>query len=233
MSWKRPLLQVSGALLLVAVFEVSASAQCFPSAEVKVENPYSYLQAFIGSLSDAQDANAEIDDKSTIQLMVGMRRRIASYKCAESRVTKYQSSTNEAIQTSAFGASRAYAIFGDLEEESLKLLSKSIDQISAGTFKPGTTAELSSGIAAKQEEAGSVLLQAAVAATYAAVAADPATKLMSRLSVTPAQRDELLGRLREMFGTSIVKGVQRGQSRLQGAGAALYQVLSDPQRRPQ
>ena len=69
--------------------------------------------------------------------MVGMRRRIASYRCAESRVTKYQKSTNKAIETSALGATMAYSTFGDLEEQSLKLLSTSIDQVSAGTFKPG------------------------------------------------------------------------------------------------
>ena len=227
------MLQTIGAFLLVALFGASASAQCFPSADVQIESPYRYLQAFIESLSDARDANAEIDDKSTIQLMVGMRRRIASYKCAESRVTKYQSSANEAIKTSALAATIAYSTMGDLEEQSLKLLAKSIDQVSDGTFKPGTSAETSSAIAAKKEEIGSVLIQAAVAATYVAVAADPATKRMSRLSVTAAQRDELLGRLRELFGASIAKGIQAGQSRLQGAGGALYQILSDPQRRPQ
>jgi hypothetical protein len=227
------MLQAIGAFLLVALFGASASAQCFPSAEVQIESPYRYLQAFIESLSDARDANAEIDDKSAVELMVGMRRRIASYRCAESRVTKYQSSANKAIETSALGATHAYSTLGNLEEQSLKLLSRSIDQLSAGTFKPGTAAEITSGITASKEEAGSILLQAAVAATLAAVAADPSTKLMSRLSVTSPQRDELLGRLREVFGASITKGVQRGQSRLEGAGAALYQVLSDPQRRPQ
>jgi hypothetical protein len=233
MGWRRLSLQAIGAFLLVALFGASASAQCFSTDEVEVESAHRYLHAFIESLSDARDANAEIDDKSAIELMVGMRRRIASYRCAESRVTKYQSSTNKAIETSALAATQAYSILGDLEEQALKHLSKSIDQVSAGTFKPGTAAEISSGIAAKQEEAGSFLLQAAVAASYAAVAADPATKLMSRLSVTSTQRDELVSRLRKLFGDSIIKGVQPGQSRLQGAGALLYQVLSDPKRRPQ
>jgi len=37
---------------------------------VEIESPYRYLQAFIESLSDARDANAEIDDKkTTIELM--------------------------------------------------------------------------------------------------------------------------------------------------------------------
>lgn len=233
MSWTRLLLQAIGAFLLVALFGASASAQCFPVGEVEIESPYRYLQAFVESLSDARDANAEIDDKSTVELMVGMRRRIASYRCAESRVTKYQSSANEAIETSAIGATHAYSSLGNLEEQSLKLLSRSIDQVSAGTFKPGTAAEVSSGIAAKQGETGSVLLQAAVAATLAAVALDPATKLMSMLSVTSQQRDELLDRLRKVFGASVTKGIQGGQSRLEGAGAALYQVLSDPKRKPQ
>jgi len=64
------LLQAIGAFLLVALFGASASAQCYPSGEVEIESPYRYLQAFIESLSDARDANAEIDDKkTTIELM--------------------------------------------------------------------------------------------------------------------------------------------------------------------
>ena len=47
MSWRRLYLQAIGALLLVALFGASASAQCYPGGEVEVESPYRYLQAFI------------------------------------------------------------------------------------------------------------------------------------------------------------------------------------------
>ena len=211
----------------------SAQAQCYVLRQAVPDSPYEYLLAFAEALSDANDANKGVDEKSPpIDLLIGMRRNRATYKCAESRVAPYQSSSDDAIATSAKGSTAAFAALASNQENLSKHLTQMMDQLAEGTFKPGTAAETTARLTTAGEDAGSLLITAAVAATFAAIAPDPKTGLMSRLSVTAVERDEILGKLRATFGVSVTKGVQSGQGRLVGAAAAVYKVLSDPQRQP-
>ena len=57
--------------------------------------------------------------------------------------------------------------------------------------------------------------------------ANPATGKMSRLALTRAQRDEILGTLRDSFGEDVTKGMREGQHPLVGAAASLYTVIGN------
>lgn len=222
-------------LMMFVVNVVPSEAQCFSTGKDPVlSSAFDYLLAFSEALSDAKSAESRNPDNVTddVKIMVGLRQARSDYKCAESRVSPFQKSKNEAIATSALGATFAFSAIADVQERRSKHLANSLNDVSAGTFKPGTAAEISAEITTKADEAGQMLTQAAVAATLASVAEDPGTGLMSRLALTASERDQVLAKLRSTFGAEVTKGLQAGQSRLHACAAMIYRVIGDPKRQP-
>lgn len=215
----------------------SAFAQCHPLALIgespDASSAYSYLTHFTEALSSAKEGADKIkDDSDPIQLLGALRATKAAYECAAYLVTPFLKSGNEAISTSALAASEAFNAAAQRYDDMRKHFAQSIDAASAGTLKPGSTADRSAALMQAIDEAGQLLLTAAIAATYSAVEADPTTKRMSGLAMTAPQRDKLRAELVSAFGPAVTKGASAGQTRLFGAAALLYQVISDPQRKP-
>lgn len=228
--------QLAFAMGLVLLSVTMSEAQCFSTGKDPVlTSVFDYLLAFSEALSDAKSAESRNPDNVTddVKIMVGLRQARSDYKCAESRVSAFQKSKIEAIATSALGATFSFSSIADVQERRSKHLANSLNEVSAGTFKPGTAAEISAEITTKGDEAGQMLIQAAIAAGLASVAKDPATGLMSRLAMNASERDQVLAKLRSTFGSEVTKGVQAGQSRLLGCAALIYGVVGDPKRLPQ
>lgn len=214
-----------------------AVAQCHPASLLgeapDASSPYSYLLNLTKALSSANEGADQIkDDANPIQLLAAFRATKAGYDCAAFLVAPFLESGNEAISTSAMAASEAFTAAAQNYDEMRKHFAQAIDAVSAGTFKPGTAADRSAAIMQAIDQAGQLLLTAAIAATYSAVEADPSTRKMSGLAMTAPQRDKLKGELVSAFGPDVVKGASAGQSRLFGAAALIHQVISDPQRKP-
>lgn len=221
-------------LLLILLTGSVATAQCLAATKPDLTSVHSYLLAFTEALSTIM-AIPEPNDQSKetdVEAMVRFRRAQNDFLCARSTVSPFEASQIEAVSVSAQAANMAYSSLADVQAARTKLLARTLNEIADGTFKPGTASERTAELTIKAEEAGQLVIQAAIAVTLAAVEADPSTGLMSRLAMNAKQRDEIVTKLRTTFGDVITNGPQAGQSRIQGAAALLYQVVSDPKRQP-
>lgn len=221
----------SAGLAIVLSLPQIAAAQCFLQ-QPDVASVHSYLLAFTDALASVNSI-PEDDGKpasDNVEAMVRFQQARAEFKCAESAVAPFQKSPIEAVSVSARAATVAFSELANVQAARVKLLATSLNEVADGTFKPGTAAETAAQLTVRSGEAGQMMLTATVAATLAAVELEPATGLMSRLAMTGKQRDEILTKLRSTFGGVVTKGLQAGQSRLVGAAATLYGVLSDSRR---
>jgi hypothetical protein len=155
----------------------------------------------------------------------------ADFECANSQVSPFVTSSNEAIKTSAKGAALVFSLLVDLQDKSVAEHKAALDSIAEGKLKLGSVLERQAELAAAYDEAWKLLIPAVIASIYAVVEVEPATGLMSRLGLTGAQRDDILKKLHSTFGNDVTGGMRTGQLPLSAAAAALYQVLGDPQRK--
>jgi len=221
---------IAGLATILSLPQV-ATAQCLLQ-QPEIASVHSYLLAFTDALTSVNSIPGD-DGKpanDNVAAMVRFQQARAEFKCAESAVVPFQKSPIKAVSVSATAATISFSELADVQAARVKLLAASLDEVADGTFKPGTAAEAAAQLTVKADEAGQLMLTATVAATLAAVELDPATGLMSRLAMTGKQRDEILTKLRATFGGVVTKGLQAGQSRLVGAAATLYGVISDSRR---
>lgn len=220
-------------ILLAVVCPRGASALCIPDVRTSnAEAPADYLRAFVAGLSYVKEAEGRVSEKMDgLDILVGINRAKSDYECARERVEAFINSKAELIRTSASAAKMAFDALADLQRLRSDFVAKSLDEADAGSFKPGTAAQTAAQLTAFAEEAGQMLLMSAVAATYTLAAEDPGTGLMSRLSITATERDEIRKELVRVFGSDVTQGMQAGQSRLSAAAAVIVQVL-DQSREP-
>jgi hypothetical protein len=194
------------------------------------------MLSFTDALSYAKSAVERIpgeteSQSSSYDLLLGFRLGKKDYECAESQVSPYIKSSNEAIQASSEMASMAFARLADLQDESAAQYKSFLDSIGEGNLKPGTMLDERAKLGASYDETWKILPMAATAGTYAVVEEDPATGRMSGLALTAKQRDEILQKLRSTFGNEITQGVKAGQISLVAAAAVLYEVIGNQPRK--
>lgn len=221
---------------LLMLHTPSHAGICYPLV-VEKESPYRYVLTLIDSMSYAKTAIERYEqkrstntDENLLMLFYGFKLAKADFECAESQVSPYSSSTNEAIQTSAEAAALSFSRLAALQEEAARDLKSALDAGPKG-FKYGTALERQAEHAASLDEAWKLLPTAAIAATFSVIEKDSETQLMSRLALTASQRDEILHKLQSMFGEEVSKGIKTGQSSLAAAGAVLYEVIGNQPRK--
>jgi len=227
-------------LAVIALSSAAVPAQgglCTPPTVLR-DSPYHYIASLTEALTYAKsglDRTAQgrqgSSSVSDFDLFLGLKLRKADFDCAGSQVSAYAASSNEAIKTSAEGATFVFTFLAKLDEQSVAEYKAFLDSIGEGKLKPGTVLERQAELGASYDEAWKLLIPAVIAGTYAVVEEDPKTGLMSRLALTRGQRDEILRKLRATFGEDITRGLKAGQLPLTAAAAALYQVVGDPKRR--
>lgn len=225
------------AVIALSLAAVPAQGGLCTPPTVQRNSPYHYIATLTEALTYAKsglDRTAQSGQGSSsvsdFDLLLGLKLGKADFDCAASQVSAYAASSNEAIKTSAEGATFVFTLLAKLHERSVAEYKALLDSISEGKLKPGTVLERQAELAASYDEAWKLLIPAVVAGTYAVVEEDPKTRLMSRLALTRAQRDEILRKLRATFGEEIARGLKAGQLPLAAAAAALYQVVGDRQR---
>lgn len=234
--------EAEGADLMKAVIALSLGAVpaggglCTPPA-VQRDSPYHYVARLTEALTygksglDRAPQSAQGSTSvSDFDLFLGLKLGKADFDCAGSQVSAYAASSNQAIRTSAEGATLVFELLAKLHERSVAEYKALLDSISEGKLKPGTVLERQAELAASYDQVWKLLIPAVIAGTYAVVEENPKTGLMSGLALTRAQRDEILGKLRATFGDDIASGLKAGQLPLTAAAAALYQVVGDPRR---
>src|SRR5688500_1149220 len=91
--FKCTIVHLVGVLVLVLVSVATSEAQCFPYIEDAVlDSPFHYMVAFADALSDVKSAEQKVPESTAneVQIMVGLCQAKADFKCAESRVARYQ-----------------------------------------------------------------------------------------------------------------------------------------------
>jgi hypothetical protein len=101
-------------------------------------------------------------------------------------------SPNEEIKTSAEGAALVFSRLADLHQKSIAEHKALIDAVAEGKLKPGSVLERQVELAALYDETWKFLIPVVAEGYAAVVEVEPTTGRTSRLSLTRAQRDEIL-----------------------------------------
>jgi hypothetical protein len=150
----------------------------------------------------------------------------AEYRCAARLVQPYNSSDNEFIRTAAEAAHTVYFGLVQVDEDMIAELVSLLDD--PGGRQTGTVINRLSDLGIKKAGVWKLLLIAGVAATYTLVDfSGREDEKPSRLSVTRAERAQLLQDLERSFGETTKQGVQAGQQAAVGAAAAIHKFLGD------
>lgn len=221
------------ALIMLAPSKVGG-ALCMPP-EAKPNSPYHYLLALTNALGWAKSARDRLMQShstnkellsSITESILAIKLADRDYECAVTILLPYKGSHHDVVKTSAKSAATVFSMLVELDKQFIahykKLLSlREADQ------DLGIYVEQTAELGAKADDIWKMLPLAAVASTYSIVEADPTTGKLAGLSLTAAQRAEILKKLSDTFGASVQKGMQAGQLSLEAAAGVLYQFLSD------
>ena len=173
---------------------------------------------------------ASLDTKDrdvAFSLLYALRLANADFECAASQVTPYSDDSRKEVQMSATAAALAFLKLAELIDEQRSYYKQLLDALPSRIPRVGSMLDKQAEHAASVDNAWKMLVPAAIAATYAVIEQDPATGLMSRLSLSASERDTILHRLRDVLGDGVTRGVQAGQMALVSAGAVLYEVIGN------
>jgi hypothetical protein len=159
--------------------------------------------------------------------MVAVKSAGLDYQCAASLVEPFTTSANDPIQTSAKSAHLVYSQLAEIDQQMLADIRATLD----GSPQPsGASADRTSNLGVRKNQAWKLLPMATVAATHAIVVApDKPNERLSRLHLTEAQRREIASELEKAFGPGVRGGMKAGQSALLGSAAVLHGFVSDRQ----
>lgn len=213
----------------------SEAALCFPPS-VEKESPYHYLLALSNAFGYAKDAISRNEEPSTdttqetLRLLYAFKLAKGDYECAAQQMAPYAESSSETISKSAKWIGTIFLMLAEFQDEAVQDMKATID---AGPtkFKEGTFLERQAEWATSIDNTWKLLVPACIAATYSVIEKDPATGLMSRLSLDPKERDDVLRKLRSTFGEEVTKGLKAGQISLVAAAASVYEVVGNQQRK--
>jgi len=182
-----------------------------------VESPYHYMVNLVDALSYGKSAldrfkksPAERGVADYYDLLYGLKLGIAHFECAASQVRPYLRSSNEAIEGSAEGVAVVFLKLADLHQQSVEEYKTLLDSVDEKSLKLGTFIDKQAQRGADYDATWKLLVTAVILGTYAIVEADPTTGLMSGLALTPAERDQILAKLRSTFGQQVTGGIQAG-----------------------
>jgi len=220
-------------IVVLALHQSPAQADfCMPPT-VQEESPYHYLVSLAEALRYAKSGRDHIDvtalesSADSFDLLLGLKLGKADYECAGSQVSPYASSPNEPIRLSATAVAVVFSRLAELHGEWVSEYKDFLDSIGEGRLKPGTFLEKQAELGASYNKVWKVLIPGVIAGTYAVIEVEPTTGLMSRLVLTPDQRDKILEKLRSTFGEQVTSGIKGGQTSLVAAASALYQVVGN------
>jgi hypothetical protein len=224
------------ALTILTIGAITApsaeSAICIPPP-VELESGYQYISSLVTALAYTKEAFARqdraisgmSDPSAAVKQLLEFKLVKAELECAALHVAPYGGSSNAAIRVSADSASTAFNVFAALTTRVADEYTALLD----GKFSPiGTSANRVAEIGLAYDQTWETLLMSAIAGTYSIVEENAETGKMSKLALTPVQRDEILKNLREIFGADVTKGLRAGENKFANTGGALYQVISNP-----
>jgi len=214
-------------MLLVSTI-APARTLCLPPT-VEKNSPYRYLASLAAGLVHAKEGLESVNDPDAdpYALIVALRLQQSSFRCAESQVAPYETSSDSTISESAQATA---AIFQQLAELDDKFVAHAKILLEATSQPTGEMAEQLAQDQMDLEDTWKLLVHAVILSTYSVVRADPTTGRMSGLALTTSQRDEILETLRSGFGPRVAQGIKGGQHAVLASAAALYQVVGDPKR---
>jgi len=230
-------LRLSALLIAFSLLHSPARAALCTPPVVERESAYHYMVSLTDALTYAKSALNRTAPTNLgqrpghFELLLGLKLGKTDFECAQSQMSPYVTSSNEAIKTSAEGAATVFARLVELHNRSVAEYTAFLDSVGDGKVKPGTVLERQADLGASYDEAWKLLITAVIAGTYAVVEVEPTTGRMSRLALTRVQRDVVLEKLVSTFGNDIKKGLRAGQLPLTAAASALYQVVGDPRRK--
>lgn len=225
-------------LFIVVVLQfvaTPAEAVCISSIPADRENRFSFAMAFVDSLGYAKSAVEQLSKthdgdgvQKQIQEMLDIRKAAIDYECARDVLSPYKTSTNSKIGDSAETAVLIYSTLLMLDEELLRLQVKVMDS-PPGTINMGEMVDHFSKVGAAKNNTWKQLVSVAAMVSHTLVKppGDPNARATT-LNLTTTQRNLLLSYLRQMLGPDVTQGLMAGQPAFLGAGAGLYQFLSNP-----
>jgi len=230
--------RVSLSLFLASIFFLSArnlgAGLCVPPGP-KVESPYHYLLALADSLAWAKSARdrasrAPSSEEGPISqltdMMLALKLAQRDYECAAVYVAPYKGSSNKAIRLSAQTTFHVFTLLVEHGDQVLQQYKKALD-VREGSGSLGDYLEEIAELGARADDIWKTLPLGVIAATYAIVEAEPGSDKLSRLSLTTAERTDILKKLKDTFGSRVEKGMQAGQLALEASAGALYGFVSD------
>jgi hypothetical protein len=216
-----------GCFVALTIASSVEAGVCFPPV-VETNSPYRYMLGVADALVYAKQGTSRLheSDQDVYSILIAVKLQQSDYACAERQIVPYAASTDTMIARAANGLGLVLHRLVELSGEVVAQCKVMMD--SSETIAPGAFAERQAETQSAVEETWGFLLQVAAISTYPIIRVDPATGRMSRLALTRAQRDEILGVLRSGFGKSIEGGPKVGQVHVDGAAAAVYKVISNP-----
>lgn len=149
----------------------------------------------------------------------------SEYRCAARLVQPFRASDDQAMRTAANAAEAVYSGLVETDEQMVEQLVGLLNN--PASVQPGNLLSRLSDLGVKKVEVGKGLLIASAATTHALVdRSGPADKKLSRLSITKAERADLLRDLESKFGVTVRRGIQAGQPTVVGAAALIHGFLS-------
>ena len=222
------LVLIASALIVAAA--LPASALCLPPAETTDGGSnYRYAWFFVESLSRArlawQEADGAVDSAHPVIRLSQLKLAVEDFQCAASMVEPFQSTrgpdefTTNAIQTSAAGATNAYAAFAMVFQ---RWATKS------GRGE-GMSIDEAADLKLQNEKAAELLIHAASTAGFALLKAPANSQArMDRLDLTRARRSALLEGLVRRFPLAGKLNVTKDTHSPEFAAEVLHKLLSSP-----
>jgi hypothetical protein len=226
----------------IAALALTLSLNCFgkvctPDKTIKDEG-LQFVTNFIESLGWAKDGLNGIPDlsknptdlqevfKLESELMLGFKRASENFECAATLMDPYAKSKIEPVWISATGSALAYR---QLMAASNGLVKSVKDELNLKDIKQGDFVDKITDFTLQADKAWEALVNATVAATFAASVFPKSNEVLTTLNMTVAQRNTLNRRLEEIFGTILKRPKEDLQSTSDVTGYLLYSFINKPE----
>ena len=188
-----------------------------------------FMESVIDSLRWARTAAGRVHpDDATGPLLVALHHRRDDYRCAAKRLEPFAHGGDRIIAQAAQILAENYDLLGLLNDRTISTVASAVNAPGLG---PGDLLDRLATLRSQMDEVEFSLLAAVAVSTYALVQWGPQGEATGWLNITGAERQRLLGLLRDSFGAGVAspRAERPGERDVwESAGHMIYAVLTDP-----
>jgi len=224
------------AAALIGLFARGADArQCTPQTTDERE-PFSFIVTAVDSFAYiSTNADKEREPGTSLSneaagpianiasYLLTLKRESEDYQCAGTLMGGFRKSKDQNIAMSAKGMAMTYLKLHLLNDQMAKLLSDVLD----GKASTSAVVDRASSFSVERDETYRLLLDAASLALFALVAEPADGEITVPLTITEAQRLDLMRKLEGTYGESVKKGFVPGVKLNDAPGHLVYAWLRD------